>query len=204
MLADAQEVSDYNKQYHWDDSNAEAVRSPTFVYPQLHRLEGLTNHPVLPMNPTATCEVTVLDEDKQPIPNSKVSFWPNQYFFLAGSNVVGDGIDSLTYIRERLKSGQKVKPDFTTNRNRYTVTTDAQGKATISNLPAGLAGASPRKNGSWLLATIMWPFQILKCPNSVCFLPIQNWSPLSRRGKPSAYTIRMKKRPAKSTAPAHE
>jgi hypothetical protein len=197
-------VRDYAKQYHWDDSNVEALRSPSFVYPQLQRIEGLASHPIFPMNSTATCQVTVLDEDKQPIPNAKVSFWPNQYFFLSGSNIVGDGTDSLTGIRAELKTGKKVKPDFTANRFSYTVTTDAQGKATISNLPAGLAGDAPREE--WFVVS---RDDYVAIPNSkaprfglLATDPelVANLAP----GETEHVTIRMKKRPANSPATSHE
>lgn len=197
------EVGEYVARNHWEEFATNVLNSSRFVYPQLHRLEGLMNHPVLPMNPTASCEVTVLDEQKQPIADAEVHFWPNQFFFLSGSNIVGDGTDSLKQIRDELTIGKKEQSDFTTYRNPYSVKTDANGKATVSNIPAGLAGEAARDE--WFMVGREGYVAIANDPaGRVAFMStdpelVAKLTP----GETQHLTIQMKKRPA-AAPPAAE
>jgi len=140
----ADEINDYSKKYDWDPL-ANNQLTLTFVYPRLVRLEEPTVHPVIPMEPTATCEVTVVDQNNQPIEGAQVAFWPSEFFFHSGSTIVGQGWDSLTLVRDELNSG--VHKDVRSFRPQkgYSVVTDSQGKAVIQNLPAGKAGAPARE-----------------------------------------------------------
>ena len=52
-----------------------------------------------------------------------------------GSNILGVGSDTLVEIREQLKSGKPEKPKINRD-SRYSVKTDANGKAIVANLPA--------------------------------------------------------------------
>ncbi len=134
--ASAESVKEYTEKYHWQGVHYQGPDT-TFVYPQLVRLEGPTADVEMPMDPTATCEIMVVDENKQPIADAEIHFWPNQLFFNSGSNIVGEGNDTLTVISEMLKSGNHKIPPFERDLKRYSATTNSEGKATIANLPAG-------------------------------------------------------------------
>jgi beta-lactamase regulating signal transducer with metallopeptidase domain/protocatechuate 3,4-dioxygenase beta subunit len=113
----------------------------TTVLPQLVQLKVPLVKPSIAMRPTATCEVTVLDEKNQPLANVTVAFSPNQLFYHSGSSIVGGGDDRLTRIREEIASGNHKLTDSANRReNAYTATTDKQGVAVVRNLPAGNEG----------------------------------------------------------------
>ena len=65
------EVNDYVEKNHWHNLKYRGPNS-TFVYPQLVHIGGLAANPVIPMDATATCEVTVVDEHKTPIANADI------------------------------------------------------------------------------------------------------------------------------------
>ncbi len=109
------------------------------VHPQLYRLTSETLHPVLPMEPTLSCEVTVLDQNDQPIEGASVFFQPNQRWFSGGAQHLGYEFDSLGDIRRRLAK-EEVLPAWKSDpgaNSRLSHKTDARGIALISNLPAG-------------------------------------------------------------------
>jgi hypothetical protein len=143
----AQEVSEYAEKFQWAGLNYQGPDPSGPVYPQLRRAGATTTDVAVPMDPTAVCEVQVVDENNQPIANAEVHFWPNQYFFNAGSNIVGEGRDSITDIRTELKSGKYEKPSLDRRYVRFSATTGPDGKAVITNLPAGelTDGAPPRE-----------------------------------------------------------
>ena len=61
------------------------------VFPQVFRLEGDSIKATIPMSRTATYEVTVLDENDQPIPGARVGHWPNVLFYGSGQLCVQKG-----------------------------------------------------------------------------------------------------------------
>jgi hypothetical protein len=105
--------------------------------------------PTILMQPTAACEVTVQDDQGQSIPGASVSFTANYFFYGPGNSSVGEGADSLKFIRDALKTGKH--QDFyklgvaqlKENRAKYSATTDASGIALVSTLPAGPTDADP-------------------------------------------------------------
>jgi beta-lactamase regulating signal transducer with metallopeptidase domain/protocatechuate 3,4-dioxygenase beta subunit len=133
----ASELSDYSKQ------NDFAVLYPvgpedTNVVPRLYRLDGHVTKPVIPMDRTGICEVTVVDEDGRPISGAAVGFSPNQIFYHYGSTLVGGSADMLTAIRTALASGShEAIPPAIDRWAVYSATTDARGVAIVRDLPAG-------------------------------------------------------------------
>jgi hypothetical protein len=117
----------------------------TFVYPNLDRLEGSILRPIVSMNPTADCEVTVIDDAGRPLPDAMVSFWPNQLFFMSGSNIVGSGFDAMKMLRSQI-GWRKAKPDVDWRRfsKEYAAKTNERGIALIHNLPVPGAGERER------------------------------------------------------------
>ncbi|MFN0050939.1 MAG: hypothetical protein ACKV0T_02035 [Planctomycetales bacterium] len=106
------------------------------VNPQLFRLSDGAIIRNIPMRRTAQCEVAVLDHLGEPLPEAAVSFWPNQFWINGGAQILGDGFDTRTLIREELQHGIRKDWPPPWNRNhRYTVKTDSQGIALVGNLP---------------------------------------------------------------------
>ena len=105
------------------------------------------------MQPTASCEVTLLDDNDHPLPGVDVHFWPNQYFSELGSSYAGAGIDRLASIRTELKTGQRQDAILAQQRlaqadeisKRYSATTDAHGVAVVQNL--AVPGVADGKEG---------------------------------------------------------
>jgi hypothetical protein len=113
----------------------------TFVYPNLYRLEGSILRPIVSMRRTADCEVTVIDDAGRPLPDATVSFWPNQFFFMGGSNIVGTGFDAMKMLRSQI-GGRKAKTDVDRRQfsEHYAAKTNERGIALIRNLPVPGAG----------------------------------------------------------------
>lgn len=135
-----EEVADYVADYGFPDPN---YRGPaaTCVYSQLYHLNGAQIEPVLPMEPTSGCVVTVIDSAGEPIPDARVAFAPTQFWFNAGSQIVGSGFDYLAKVRAQLASGDRRAnlDDFQWNQ-AYFVRTNRQGMATVANIPPGGRG----------------------------------------------------------------
>ncbi len=110
------------------------------LMPQLFRLDKPVVEAVVEMQPTAACEVTVLDPKGEPIPDASVQFWPNQGNYSGGSSFLGWGRDSATHIREQLAAGDhRRKSDRPADVAEYTAKTNARGVAVISGLPGAAA-----------------------------------------------------------------
>ena len=108
------------------------------VIPRLCWLDGPLTKVVIPMDRTASCEVTVIGDDSRPISDAVVGFSPNQMFYHDGSTLVGGSADMLAAIRTALASGSHEAIPLATNRwAAYSATTDARGIAVVRGLPAG-------------------------------------------------------------------
>ena len=120
-----------------------------FVCAQIVLPAEQADKPTILMQPTAACEVTVQDDQGQPIPGATVSFTATYFFYGPGNSSVGRGVDSLKFIRDALKTGKH--QDFykfwvaqsNENRAKYSATTNASGIAVVSTLPAGPTDADP-------------------------------------------------------------
>ena len=75
----------------------------------------------------------VADEAGQPIADATVSFWPNQFWFHSGSNILGTGIDSLKVLRTEFQTGEA--PKLHLENKRFETKTNALGIVLIKNLP---------------------------------------------------------------------
>ncbi len=104
--------------------------------PQYFALQNGLTKVEIAMEPTATCKVTVTDQQGKPIKGARVSFSPNQMFG-GGTNILGSCVirseDAYTLDREELQkiiqAGQKQSYE------RFTAITDENGVGTVKNLP---------------------------------------------------------------------
>ncbi len=119
------------------------------VYPQLFRTLAPGIEPVVPMETTADCEVTVVDENGQPIADAEVSFWPGQSWFHSGSNTLGSGSDSLKAMQTQFQTGEA--PKLPAENKRFSAKTNARGTATIKNLPANVPPPHPTGHDFYVL-----------------------------------------------------
>ena len=106
-----------------------------FIMPQVFQLQDRDLDAVIAMEPTATFEVTVLDDEKRPLAGAGVYFWPNVIWNGRGSTIfMAPTFDSENLLR----SGE----DFNWQAFRkslppvYQAHTDRRGIATVPNLPA--------------------------------------------------------------------
>jgi hypothetical protein len=111
------------------------MRAGNRVYPRLHHLTAPTIEPLIPMEATLACLVTVLDDNGLPIPDAKVSFSPNQYWFDGGSQLLGFESNSLDTMRAARDRAASAPFKFSWPKNRYSQPTNAAGMAMIGGLP---------------------------------------------------------------------
>ncbi len=64
--------------------------SASQAVPFVVRSRGDSSEVVIPMGPTATVSVKVVDQNDQPLAGASVAMWPNQVFPGFGSNIIGD------------------------------------------------------------------------------------------------------------------
>ncbi len=134
-----EEVTAYAKEH--DFATEYHGGSMGIVHPQLFRTMAPGIEPVISMEPTADCEVTVVDENGQPIADAEISFWPNQMWFHSGSNLLGDGGDALKAMQTLFQTGEA--PELPSEVKRFSAKTNARGMATIKNLPANVGPLKP-------------------------------------------------------------
>jgi hypothetical protein len=119
------------------------MKASNRVYPRLYRLTPPEIEPVLPMEATLSCMVSVVDDNGLPIPDAKVGFWPNQYSFDGGSQILGQEGNSLQSLRASRKRDGDSSFKFSWPENtRYQKTTDAGGIVVINGLPFALSSAA--------------------------------------------------------------
>jgi hypothetical protein len=90
------------------------------------------------MEPTLSCEVLVLDQNEQPIEGASILFQPNQRWFNFATQLFGTETDSLARTR-KLLAKEKLPPFWqdSGSTSRLSQKSNAQGRAFITNLPAG-------------------------------------------------------------------
>ncbi len=109
-------------------------------YPQRYSLEGSDLDVLLAMEPTASLEVTVHDDQGKPLPDALVSTWPNIRYGEWAATIIGEDCYNTAELlfgngKEELLSNWRL------NRlSRFTATTDLSGLAIIRNLPSEADG----------------------------------------------------------------
>ena len=86
------------------------------------------------MEPTGSVQVTVLDDNGDPLSDAYVSTNPNHSMHLAGCTILGHCSETVSAIRAQIDPNFKMDP-FELKNPRYSARTNAQGIATINNLP---------------------------------------------------------------------
>ena len=171
----------------------------TFVYPNLYRLEGSVLRPIVSMRRTADCEVTVIDDAGRPLPDATVSFWPNQFFFMGGSNIVGTGFDAMKMLRSQIGGG-KGKPDIDWRRfsKEYAAKTNERGIALIHNLPVPGA-AEPAQPTSAMFSASHETYA-----STAALFPAPHANVSLESGKTGQVTVRLHRKTAQlDTIPTH-
>ncbi len=105
-------------------------------------------HVELPMTPTVSCEVTVIDETGKPLMDAEVGFYPNQHLPGIGGNIVGMGHSSADWLRDGFDTTKLFESDWwKATFARFQAKTDKQGRAAIRNLPTGLQNFNVQAEG---------------------------------------------------------
>ncbi|TWU11394.1 hypothetical protein CA54_02010 [Symmachiella macrocystis] len=104
------------------------------VLPHVFALDEETIQPTIAMDRTVACKTTVLDPSGKPLPGAVVLMWPNQILLRGGGTLLGFGFRVSESLRA-LAQGKKV-PKFSDWKSPYQATTNAEGIATIYNLPS--------------------------------------------------------------------
>ena len=137
------EIGEYTRRF--PVPGAEEVAG--IVCPQLVRIESGVERTTVPMLATSTAEITVLDETGKPLPDATVAFFPNQYWYNVGTNMVGDGGSTLAWLRAKRDGKADPAAAATPQPSRYQKTTDARGVAVVTNLPGFDAAGQPAAGG---------------------------------------------------------
>jgi protocatechuate 3,4-dioxygenase beta subunit len=106
-----------------------------FGIPQVFPLNGDLTQMELVMEPTAACEVRVVDEQEQPIEGARVFFWPNVRWNFGGTQIFAQ---FLIKWEDFLLTGGKFdreKAKLSFEQNDFQAITDEHGVAVIYNLP---------------------------------------------------------------------
>ena len=173
----------------------------SFVLPQLYRLTGAVIKPVVALERTTACEVTVVDQEGRPIPNATVAFAPNELFQMGagtGSSLLGEGVDGMAFIRAQIASGSdRKKPEPHEPANPYSAKTDARGIATVPGLPVPDSSARGFQLAGFMVAHDGY----IAVPNHTWSFPAPMLAAPLARGKTERITVRMKpKLPTQTSA----
>lgn len=117
--------------------------------PMVTRSEEDVTDFVIPMLPTASVRAKVVTSDGKPLAKATVAMWPNQFFPGGGSNIIGeawstwrievlpkDSLKQPWWSRENLQALRSAGV-HTSCQDFYSVSTDEEGVATLTTLPAG-------------------------------------------------------------------
>lgn len=106
----------------------------TIDEPQLlaNHMEGV----IVPMKPTASAEIEVLDPDGKPLAGATVSCWPNQSMKLCGATVLGNCYPYIRVMESQIAGAPVPKADLPAN-PRYNQKTDEKGKVILRDIPVG-------------------------------------------------------------------
>jgi hypothetical protein len=111
---------------------------PEIMTGQLFPLDSLDKSITVEMEPSGILEVTVNRTDGSPVAGAKVVTSPNQSLYKGGTALLGDEVDSRNRVTFQLTPLEQRKRTYRgTVADRYTETTDKQGKATIKGIPLG-------------------------------------------------------------------
>lgn len=102
--------------------------------PQLFELVGERIAPVVLMEPTATCDVKVVDETDTPVEGARVVFYPCRVYS-GGIQVLGAGYSTSGFVKARLDDPDVDPRKFWTPAPDYSAVTGADGIAVVNNLP---------------------------------------------------------------------
>ena len=156
------EQNEYSRQYGL--SLKARDKSDSTVHSRFFRLSSDGIRPVLSMERTDRCEVTVVDSSAQPMKDVWIGFSPNQFWSGFGGNLVGAGWSSL----ERLTNG--FDPDTLAESPwqkdsfaHFGGKTDSDGRAVIRGLPVGWQGLSVEFEG----------YELVRDPK----MPLKDWRP---------------------------
>jgi hypothetical protein len=118
------------------------------VTASLCRLSGRLVSPVLAMQRTTSCAVTVVNESGKPIGDVEVGFSPNQMWLNIGTTVLGNKWSSLEALRMRDPA-----PDVVIARmmadlwKHYAAATGSEGTAIVRALPQGRLSFGVQREG---------------------------------------------------------
>ncbi|EEF58283.1 hypothetical protein [Pedosphaera parvula] len=108
-------------------------RRTSIRIPQPFKLSNGETQLVIGMQPTATCNITLLDEAGHPLPSAKVTFWPNVIWNDWGSTVF---MDRLFKSEDLLRQQEINWAELSRNTPpMFRGLTDKNGVVVVSNLP---------------------------------------------------------------------
>ena len=168
------------------------------VLPQVAALDGDVISPVIKMEPTASCQVTVLAPDGTPLEGAMVATNPNQMWLGRGSQIVGDGYSvsaglKLTEAqRKEMWNWEKRKQLAalgvrSPGSDRYMKTSGPDGVVVIDTLPGGAEG-KPKS------ASIGVMHELYEQPVSDDQRMRRNTSVMMIQGETAKITIKMDKK----------
>lgn len=114
--------------------------------PQLIKTESDKNTASLAMVKAASVTVKVVDQNDQPLANIKTGTNPNQFWFKAGSQILGSSYPTrLAW--EMTDRGKELNSFYESRRSRYYSSTDKDGVFVLMNMPPGNYGIVAYQEG---------------------------------------------------------
>jgi beta-lactamase regulating signal transducer with metallopeptidase domain/protocatechuate 3,4-dioxygenase beta subunit len=168
------------------------------VLAQWHSLPGDVARPIIPMDPTASCEVTVLDPQGKPIADAGVQFFANQVIHGVGATHIGVGFDLAASIRDRLAAGNRgAAPQPSPACHAGTVSTNAQGIALVAGLPTSAGETEADRMIAFVVQREGYEAVSDNPSARLSKLPVPILTATLSRGKLERATVRMIRRPSR-------
>jgi len=144
----ADELTDYAKARGFATTDPK-ILPHAHVRPQLFHTTAPALEPVVTMERTADCEVTVVDDNGHPVPEARVDFHPyQQWYQVADATRLGTGSDTLKALQAEFHPGKR--PKSKPSQEGFTATTNGRGMAIVANLPiANLPDGPLSPNKVW-------------------------------------------------------
>lgn len=106
-----------------------------FHYPQKFSLEGADLDVVIGMEPTASIEVTVQDDQGKALSGARISTWPNVRYGEWGATIIGEDCFNTADWLKSAATKESLGQWWLSRHTLFTATSDVAGLAVLRNIP---------------------------------------------------------------------
>ena len=107
-----------------------------FVMGQSFEVNDDSNEVLVQMEPTGVLDVTVVDEQGQPVTEGSLSSWPNQKLLLGGSTLLGERFRTADFVERQLHPAKESPNRPSWKRGfPFQAKLDSEGKVRLTGIP---------------------------------------------------------------------